>query len=183
MDLAALTKDELVAGRSDLVLAVTKDATDALSATHSTSLSEKDADVATLTDENTALKAENTKLKEENVVNEDRMAALEKKDAIRDEQTLDTQASALVDGKLSASSIPVRLHGKVKAGISKDPFVAEGVLNVADYSAQIDTEIKDWEDSIGDTSAIQGLGANNRNEGNDLEASEDDDLVTRMLNK
>ncbi len=183
MDLAALTKEELIAGRSDLVIAITKDATDALSATYSTELSTKDSSISALTEENESLKADNTKLQEESTVNNDRVAALEKKDAIRDEQALDAQATGIVNTKLSASSIPERLHGKVAAGITKDAFVAEGVFDVEGFSASVDTEIKDWEESIGDTSTVLGVGGTNRGEEDSTEASEDDDIVTRMLNK
>ena len=178
MDLAALTKEELIAGRSDLVTALTQDVV----ATHATELSDKDGSISALTIENETLKAENTTLKEENTVNEDRVAALEKKDAIRDEQSLDAQASGILTAKLSASSIPERLHGKVAAGVSKDAFVAEGVLDVDAYSANIDTEVKDWEESIGDTSAVLGIGAINRDE-DTTEASEDDSIVDRMFGK
>lgn len=180
MDFAALTKEDLLANRADLVIALTKDTTDSLSATHATALSTKEEAVILLTNENETLKAENKTLKEENTVNEDRMVALEKKDTIRDEQALDAQAAGVVTAKLSASSIPERLHGKVSAGLSKDNFVAEGVLDVAAYSAHIDTEVKDWEESIGSQSAIQGVGGISQGKEEDPEASEDDAIVDRM---
>ena len=180
MDLAALTKEDLIAKRSDLVAAVSEDALASASATHATELSTKDGAISALTEENDSLKAENTTLKEENTVNEDRVAALEKKDALRDEQALSAEAAGIVSAKLSDSTIPARLHGKVNAGISKDAFVVDGVFNAAAYSESVDSEIKDWEESIGATSTIQGIGATNRDE-DSTEASEDDDIVSRMI--
>lgn len=183
MDIAALTKEDLVAKRSDLVAAISADATSTIEASHKAAMAEQNETLTALTEENAKLKAANEKLQEENAVNEDRVAKLEKKDAIRDEQALEAQASGIVSAKLSASTIPERLHGKVCAGISKDGFVAEGVLDVDAFSASIDNEIKDWEDSlVGSTSAVLGLGGTNRGE-DETEASEDDDIVSRMLDK
>jgi len=184
MDIAALTKDDLVAKRSDLVAAISADATSAMEASHAEALTEQGNQLTALSAENATLKADNAKLQEENAVNEDRVAKLEKKDAIRDEKALDAQASGIVSAKLSASAIPERLHSKVSAGVSKDAFVAEGVLDVESFSASIDAEIKDWEESIGDSSTVLGLGGTNRGEGeNETEASEDDAIVSRMLDK
>jgi ClpP class serine protease len=182
MDLAALTKEDLLASRSDLVTAISTDATTALSATHSAELTESSNQVSALTEENTTLKAENETLKEEKTVNGDRVAALERIDAIREEKALNAQASGIVSEKLTASTIPVRLHSKVKAGISNDAFVAEGVLDTVAFGASVDTEIKDWQESIGTPSAVLGIGAINQGE-EDPEASADDDIVARMVGK
>jgi hypothetical protein len=121
-------------------------------------------------------------MNEEKTVNGDRVAALEKKDAIRDEQQLASQASSIVASKLAVCSVPERLHGKVTAGLSSKSFIAEGVLDVAAYSAHIDQEVKDWEESIGDSSAVLGIGANSRGE-EEEGATEDDSIVTRLLAK
>jgi ClpP class serine protease len=182
MDLTALTKEKLVAERSDIVTAITTDATAEMSANHVTALSDKDVSISALTTENETLKAEVAQLNEEKTVNGDRVAALEKKDAIRDEQQLASQASSIVASKLAVCSVPERLHGKVTAGLSSKSFIAEGVLDVAAYSAHIDQEVKDWEESIGDSSAVLGIGANSRGE-EEEGATEDDSIVTRLLAK
>lgn len=184
MDFAALTKEDLLAHRKDLVTALTTEAVSAVEATHVEALSGVNAQVSALTEENTTLKAENSTLKEENSVNEDRIANLEKKDAVREEQALEAQASNIVSSRVSASSVPARLHPKIEAGIKKDAFIVEGKLDVDGFTAHVDAEVADWEESIAATSnPVLGIGATNRGDGNDADAAEDDSIVDRMLNK
>jgi len=175
MDLSALTKEQLVAGRQDLVHALTEPVkqeaqktAEGVEATHS-------QEVSALTDEVTALKAENAEQK-------DALSTFEKKDAVRNEQDMAAQAQGIVANALTASTIPERLHAKVSANLNKDAFVAEGSLDVDAFTAHVTADVKDWEDSLGDTTnPIQGLGGNGRVDGSSDDTTEDDDIVTRML--
>jgi len=184
MDYAALTKETLMAHRKDLVTALCADAVADTTAAHATELSGVTEQVAALTEQNEALTAENKTLKEESSVNEDRIAKLEKKDAVREEQALEATASGIVSARVASSSVPARLHPKVEAGIKKDQFITEGKLDVEGFTAHVDAEVSDWEESIGaNAGPVLGIGGTNRGDGEDVDATEDDSIVDRMLQK
>jgi len=87
----------------------------------------------------------------------EKVAALEKAEAIRREKEIALEASGLWKAKLSASNIPDRLFDKVMTQVNYGRFVKDGSLDVAAFSAAIDTEIKDWEDR-GVISNVLGFG-------------------------
>jgi hypothetical protein len=80
---------------------------------------------------------------------------LEKKDALRSEAEMKSEADKIWMEKLSKSAIPDRLFDKVMAQIKHDSYVKDEVLDVAAFSEAIDAEIKDWEEKVpGET--VQG---------------------------
>jgi hypothetical protein len=132
---------------------------------------------------NLALVKENTELKTISDDQGKRLVALEKNDLIRAEKDLKLQASAIVDTALSSSTVPDRLHKKVKGFISHDAYVEEGVLNVESFTESVNAEIKDWEESTKESS-VAGLGTQSHSvEGitDDVNDSEAEALSDNLL--
>ena len=174
MDYAALTKENLMANRSDLVAEFTQEGVASATASHSTVVEAKDAEIASLKEANTSLTAASTE-------NNERILALEKKDSIRAEQMLASQADGIVSSTLSASSLPDRLHSKVQATINSAAFVTEGQLDIPGFSAHVAEEVASWETSIGAT--VQGFGVRADSHATPTEATEDDAIVARMTER
>ena len=127
-------------------------------------------------------------LSEENVKKEDRLAGLEKKDMIRSEKELKTDAEKIVTTKLMASELPERLYPKIRGLLKHDKFVKDDVLDTKAFAEFVDKEIKEFED-IGITNTVLGLGSSQRDEGDatpDQEKElkldkEDDEAVDAMF--
>jgi len=94
---------------------------------------------------------------EERTQFEEKVAALEKAEAIRRERELKFEAGAIWREKLSNSDIPDRLHDKVMSQVNYEKFVNEGALDTESFQSAIDEEIKDWTDR-GVTSNVMGFG-------------------------
>jgi len=73
---------------------------------------------------------------------------LEKREAIRSEAELKTEANEIWKDKLSKSQIPERLYTKVMPHVNHEKFVENGVLNQESFIEAIDAEIKDWESKV-----------------------------------
>jgi len=82
---------------------------------------------------------------------------LQKKDTIRSEGELSSQAKAIWNQKLGESSIPEHVWEKVSQHVSHTKFVSDGVIDVEKFAEAIDAEIKDWEGK-GVTSTVLGAG-------------------------
>lgn len=174
MDLTAVTKDQLKVARPDLVTAIMEETSAPLVAQIKSVEADLSAQLSALDDENSKLKAENAESKE-------RIVALERQEAIRDAQMLEAQATTIMESSLAGSKIPKRLHAKVSASINKEDFVTDGKLDVAAYTAKVNSEVEDWEASLGE-STLQGIGATSRTDGSSSSDDADDDaIVTRML--
>jgi len=118
---------------------------------------------------------------------EKRTLALEKKDVIREEETLEKgrtdAAEKIWTEKLSASDIPEHLHEKVKKQVSFAGLVKDGKLDEEAFSAAVDAEIEDgWPVA----SSVQGTGAafkevDGAAQTREKEEKEEDDLVDSMV--
>lgn len=101
--------------------------------------------------------------KEKGVLNEqlstqsDKIAQLEKNDALRAERELKMQAEAIFDAQLSQSDVSDHLYDKVKVMVRHSKFTKDGVLDVEKFTEAVDAEIKDWE-KRGATSQVLGAG-------------------------
>ena len=82
---------------------------------------------------------------------------LEKKDVIRSEGELMSQAQAIWNQKLGESDVPEHVWEKVRPHVSHTKFVSDGVFDTEKFKEAIDAEIKDWEGK-GVTSSVLGAG-------------------------
>ena len=107
----------------------------------------------------TDLSTEKTKLSADNKDVNDRLLKLEKDEALRREQGIKATAEAVFAGKLKDSSVPERLHPKIRKQISHESFVKDEKLDIEAFSTAIDTELKDWAPKDGDEEegAILGM--------------------------
>jgi len=106
-----------------------------------------------------------------------RVVALEKRDILRDEEALKTQASGIMSGALTASSIPERIHSKVTP-IDYNKHMTDGKLDVAAFTAAVDAEVKEWEETLGSTAEpIQGMSTPPKTD----DSTEENADVDRML--
>jgi hypothetical protein len=109
---------------------------------------------AKFAEEKTALEAQlasvteqNTKLTEETKLGEKRLLALEKAEAIRQEAALKHSADAVFAEKFAEAGLPERLSAKVRKMVSHEAFVADGSFDKEAFAAAVDAELKDWSDS------------------------------------
>lgn len=126
------------------------------------------------------LSTEKSQLSAENKTLDSRLLKLEKEDALRAEQGIKATADAVFASKLKDSTIPERLHSKIRKQISHEQFVENGKLDVTKFSAAIDTELADWTPKEGDEEegAILGMSFT-KSGGTDM--SNVDKTVERML--
>lgn len=139
-----------------------------------TQLEEKDTQIAALTTEKTGLSENLSTI-------EGRCLSLEKKDALREEADLDSQAESAWLASLSASGLPAWLHPKVKKQVTRDKFMVDGTFDKAAFVEAINVEIADWEKQSGQE--VEGFGvvvrdADGSSRSEQLSA---DTIVDRML--
>ena len=87
----------------------------------------------------------------------DKILALEKALAIRDEREQSATASAIWTAKLAESKIPRNLFAKVSVMIQKDAFVKDGVFDTGKFTEAVVAEIADWE-GRGAVVSVLGVG-------------------------
>ncbi len=140
-----------------------KDVYDQVVASVTPDTSASDAELLSAQEALTASKAENTELAAKLAASQTseeglstRVVALEKRDVLRDEEALKTQASGIMSGALTASSIPERIHSKVTP-IDYNKHMTDGKLDVAAFTAAVNVEVKEWEDTLGSSEPIQGM--------------------------
>ena len=142
-----MNKNELREAHPELVKEIVKEAVDAaVTAAETKFTAEKDE----LSTQIKTLQESETKLSE-------KVLGLEKKDTIRSESELKSQAKAFWNQKLGESAIPEHVWDKVSQHVSHAKFVSDGVLDTAKFEEAIDAEIKDWEGK-GVTSQVLGAG-------------------------
>lgn len=118
----------------------------------------------------------------------DRIAQLEKNDAIRSERELAFQAETIFDSQLAQSDVSPHLFDKVKAMVKHSKFVIDGILDIAKFTEAVDAEISDWE-GRGATQKVMGAGFARRqvddNNGADDQqlAEENQSAVSTLLAK
>ena len=117
---------------------------------------------------------------------EERVLKLEKAETIRVEKERRDFADRLWETKLAKSNIPEYMYPKIKKMVSYVKFVENDKLDEEAFSAAIDAEIKDWEDSGMDKNVI-GTGFSKKQVDGDGEskeallAKEDEAAVEEML--
>jgi uncharacterized protein YdaT len=168
--------DELKTKHPDLVEQLTTEVTDNVT----TSLNKEfDKEREKFTEEKTALES---KIED----SENRLAGLEKKDALREGREREAQADRIWDSKLSNSDIEESMFDKVKRMVSFKKFVKDDVLDIEAFSAAIDEEIKDWEGKLTNQST-SGLGSVGRTaEGDETppaQAEENTKLTNDLLSR
>ena len=140
MDMDQFKKDH-----PDLFAEIVKTATDQVTASFSKEKITLTGTIDTLT----------TKLSESDV----KIKELAKKDAIRAEKEMFTEADSIWNHKLKDSKIPERMFNKVKKNVDHNAFVKDDVLDKTAFEAAIDAELKDWEGfSVETDPKIQGTG-------------------------
>lgn len=131
---------------------------------------------------------EKQKLDTENASLSEKVANLEKNDALRSQRELAMEAGAIVNACLSESDVTESLHVKVKNMINYTKFVKDGVLDHDKFTEAVKTEIKDWEDK-GATAKVMGTGFSKKNEtGNNAPeqtrfAEENKNLLSDLLGR
>jgi hypothetical protein len=157
-----MNKEELKETYPDLLKEITAEAvSSAVSAAEKKFNAEKDE-----------LSTQVETLKESNEKLSGKVLVLEKKDVIRAESELKSQAQKIWNSKLTESTIPEHVWDKVSQHVSHIKFVSEGVLDVEKFSEAIDGEIKDWEGK-GVTSSVLGTGFSQKEpEGENKQAQE-----------
>lgn len=172
-----LTIDKLKADHRDIydqVVASVVPDTSAIETSHAEEITAKDEEIAGLKEKLTA-----SKTTEEGLT--DRVKALEKRDTLRDEESLKAKAEGIMAATLGASTLPERLHSKV-GQIDYNAYVSDGKFDEAKYTDAVKAEVKDWEDTIGEaTPAVQGIGSTQRSSVPSEDDDADSDAVKRML--
>jgi len=137
-------------------------------------LEEKDKQITSLTTEKTDLSKDLTKTGE-------RLLALEKKDALRDESALAAQVESVWVAALTASGLPAWLYPKVKKQVTRDKFMVDGAFDKASFTAAVIAEIADWEKESGQE--VEGFGITIRDADGILKPDQlaVDSMVDRML--
>ena len=107
--------------------------------------------------------AEKAALEDKNANAEDRLAGLEKKDALREERERETTADRMWSEKLSVSGISSHLFDKVKRMVSFTKFIKDDALDTVAFATAIDGEIADWEKRTA-SDTVSGLGIVGRKE-------------------
>lgn len=112
----------------------------------------------------------------------DRVTALEKDKELANqkeaEAKLKADAASIADTTLKASSLPERVHAKIKKIIDFNSFVDDkGVLNAEGFKNALEAEIKDWESVVASEDApVSGIAPVS---GGDVEA--DDKIADRLF--
>ncbi len=138
------------------------------------------AEKATLEAKITELSEEKMRLSAANKDINDRILKLEKQEAIRKTEELRAIADSIFANKLRDSKIPERLYPKIRKQLDHEQFVKDEKLDVEAFSAAIDTELRDWVFSEGESGEESILGMSFvKSPG--LETGNVDKIVERML--
>jgi hypothetical protein len=176
MDLNKLKEESPEEYEALLAEAAAKAAEDAVEQFKAT-LAEKDKEISSLAADKVTLTATLQKT-------EDRVLSLEKKDALREEESLNLRAANIWKAELSQSGLPEWLHEKVQKHVQRVPFMGEdGVFDVQGFTQAVKDEIKDWETHSTPREDVQGFAFLQREaEGGDAHKKfESDAMVSRML--
>ena len=150
-----LTLEQIQKDAPDLLAKIQKDAIADLTGTFA-------EERTGLEDQITTLKGQITTLTEENSGFAGRVDALEKKDAIRDQQALKDAADNIWNVKLAVSDLPEKRFAKIKNHVRfKDHLTEDGQLDKEKFAAAVDAEILEWQTDEGDEIA-GGIGTSSR---------------------
>jgi hypothetical protein len=128
-----------------------------------------------------ALSAEKDQLSAQNATSEARLLKLEKAEILRHEQEVKFSADKMFAEALSATSIPERLHGKVKKQLDHQKFIdANGDLDKTAFKEAIAAELKDWVSEEGEDESVLGFGMS-RKPSEQFNETDTDSIVNRML--
>jgi len=119
-------------------------------------------------------------LKEKITSQDNRLVTLEKVEVLRTEREMKSVAGATVSAALAASTIPTRLHERIRATLGHGKFVVDGQLDNKAYSEHVMAEVKDWEDNLTQESVVQGFGSTNQTPVEGSDPANVDAIVTRM---
>ena len=144
-----------------------------------TILKDKDALIIDLQSELSSAMESNESMSERMDAVEAQEKVRAKNDLIRTEKEHAATAAVIVSTKLSACSIPERLHEKVGAMVSHNSHIVDGVFDVESFSASVDAEITDWESKLENPTAVQGMSI--ADTGDTDASAEVDSVVERML--
>jgi len=131
-----LTLVELEKDYAELLASVRKDATDAAEA---------------------KFKVEKEGLETQIEGSNDKLAILEKKDAIRTEKELKNEADSIFSAEFNKSDVPERMFARARKMLSHDKFVADETLDVELWKTACASEILSWVDD-GVTDTVMGGG-------------------------
>jgi hypothetical protein len=127
------------------------------------------------------LSAEKEKLSEQNEASEARLLKLERAEILRHEQEMKFSADKIFSEALSATSIPERLHGKVRKQLDHQKFIdANGDLDKTAFKEAIAAELKDWVSEEGEDESVLGFGMS-RKPSEQFTETDSDAIVNRML--
>ena len=175
----SMTYEELKEKYPELFAQAQKEKEDALSATHK-------AEVEALKKEKDEL---NTTFSTEMKSRDEKILKLEKQDAIRTARDRQDSAESIWKEKLSASTIPMELHKKVRKQVDFKEFVKDEELDTKAFGEAVDAEVKDWTESIGRFSPVLGRSGNLRTvelvpDNKEDKMSEDDQVwINKMRTK
>ena len=158
----------------EAITAAVNDAETLLTKKLQTQLDEKDTQIAALSSDKDGLSENLDKI-------ESRCLSLEKKDTLREEVELDSQAESVWVNALSESGLPKWLYPKVKKQVTRGKFMSEGVFDKDAFTKAVKAEITDWETQSGED--VEGFGVINRDSDGSRSAKElqSDAIVERML--
>lgn len=143
----------------------------------SAAVEESDAIIATKNDEISKIKEDHEMVVNENKELKEKNASFEKKEAIQRENAIKSESESIVGERLSASTVPERLHSKVKAIISCDAFVVDGKLDSESFKAYVEEEVSSWET---EESSVSGVGTSTGVETSKVSPKKVDDMVAHL---
>ncbi len=175
-----MNKEELLAAHPELAKMFEEEADEAkvkAEQEFNDQLSDRDAQIATLTEEN-------TKLSETNAANNTRIDSLERNDTIRSEKEMKFTADSIVEVALKSSNIPARLHPKVTKSLDYGEFVENNVLDTVKFTEKVTAEVAEWNSTFKEMQPIPDpaiLGMSQAGGDGDILATENKSIVERML--
>jgi len=115
---------------------------------------------------------------------EERMAKLEKENALNRESALKAQADGVFFEKFAETDFPDRLKGKIRSQLNHQKFIKDDKLDVEAFVKAVEEELKDWEGIV--TSSVDGFSSTNRKPEGDGDsqtklAKENDALANSLL--
>jgi hypothetical protein len=133
--------------------------------------------------EKDALQGQITDMQNKLSAGEERMAKLEKENALSREAALKAEADSIFSAKFAESDVPDRLKGKVRNQVNHEKFMKDDALDAEAFAQAVETELKDWAGIT--TSSVDGSGFSNRepedSAGESQFAQENDDLADNLL--
>lgn len=106
------------------------------------------------------------------------MTELQKRDVIRTEKELMSEARSIVNEQLAESSLPNRVQDKVRNYVDHEKFVKESVLDRTAFAEHVQKEVESWEKALEvEATEVRGGGNTGRTVG---ESGEFVDSETRL---